>query len=359
MRRIADWFVLLASAVLSVHVVAVIAADDMIKPPASYVGLAAGLLLLAAPLIATCNYRVAGKIDLWLSPALLPVTGSVAHLDGFTWAVVIIVSAVVAPGFYWRRSARRGYPAPLGAVSSWRTAPALFAGSGMFCALVMLSLCWSLGLRWFPLMDDCSSGPLRDERGLPRNIDFTARLIFIGPRTYMGYSMWSIARVEERFSGVAWRPPDLIVLRGAFKPQEKGERLFVEGRRSQGTVTRFLPMVQPSCSCDYTAPVGRAGLAIRVLRERSPRSGGRLIGHIYEGTRISRSRKPIPGARVEITGPGGATVATANAGGVYDANGFPPGQCAFCGGPGTIFEQRRDDRGRAARKRGLGRRCLC
>jgi hypothetical protein len=94
--------------------------------------------------------------------------------------------------------------------------------------------------------------------------------MFVGPRTYLNRSLWALARVEERFSGSL---ANVIVLRGVFQPGDQSRRYFVEGQRSGGALTRFLPIIEPS-PCGRTAPsdFDFAAAALRTLRESATKA---------------------------------------------------------------------------------------
>jgi hypothetical protein len=69
----------------------------------------------------------------------------------------------------------------------------------LWVVLALGASAWFLSLPWFFPIGDCGGRPLLDDYGVPRGIDFTARLLFVGPRTYLGRSLWSLASVEEPF----------------------------------------------------------------------------------------------------------------------------------------------------------------
>jgi hypothetical protein len=95
--------------------------------------------------------------------------------------------AIVIPGFFWKFAVRRGWPVLL-AKSLWLRHRWLTAvlGIGLSGVLALGASIWFLALPWFPPIGDCGGRPLLDDYGVPRGIDFTARLIFVGPRTYFG-----------------------------------------------------------------------------------------------------------------------------------------------------------------------------
>src|SRR5260370_19662556 len=197
----------------------------------------------------------------------------------------------------------------------------------MLCALVVIAALSSLFLPWWPPIGDCGGLPLLTEQGAPRNIDFTARIVFVGPRSFHERSLWSIARVQQRFADPSSGPADLIILRGYFLPRDKSEQYFVEGARSRGALTHFLPIIEP-VACGHTAHLEYAGVALRVLHDSPPRSGGRLIGRVYASLE-SEPRNPVQRVSVLVKGPAGTIVSVTDAQGIYDFIGLPPGHYTF------------------------------
>lgn len=63
------------------------------------------------------------------------------------------------------------------------------------CVLLVVAFFWSLGLPWWAPIGDCGGRPLLDERGIPYNIDFTARIVFVGPRTFSKFRTPLFSRI--------------------------------------------------------------------------------------------------------------------------------------------------------------------
>lgn len=244
-------------------------------PVGLVIGIIAGLTAIVASLVATRNQRKAARIALW-GAAITPlcVVGFSWEFGSMAWSAAIFSGALVIPGFFWRFAARRGWATllPKALWSNHRLSMAAM-GIGLSGVLALGASVWFLALPWFPPVGDCSGRTLLDEHGIPRGIDFTARIIFVGPRTYLGKSLWSLATVDERFSGLPSEVPDLVVLRGFFQPHDRSRRYFVEGQRNSGVLTRFLPIIEPD-PCGRTAPIDNdlAAAALRTLRDRAART---------------------------------------------------------------------------------------
>jgi hypothetical protein len=129
----------------------------------------------------------------------------------------------------------------------------------------------------------------------------------------------AVAIVQERFWGM--RSGVVLLTQGFF---ENGEEYLLDGVHSaEGPLTRFLPIVgfRP---CNHSARLKDAKVDLRILRDKSPRIGVRIIGEVtrYNG----KTREPAPGASVVITGPTGTLTTITDAQGIYDVAGLPPGR---------------------------------
>jgi hypothetical protein len=194
----------------------------------------------------------------------------------------------------------------------------------MFISLSLVALLLSLNFPWQPLVGDCSGGPLL-RQGTPVRFDFTASVLFVGPATNHGQSLWSVVQVDHVYPPKAWTMPTLVILRGGFRIEDTARRYFVEGQRSYAPFGRFLPIIEP-CACGHTKPLEDAALELRVLQEGPPKSGIRLIGQVFKGDRWpSVSRTVAPGIEVLIDGPGGKIELVTDPQGVYDAMETLPG----------------------------------
>ena len=330
LRRLVSWLVVLLGILLGMLVIAVVGGTSVGVHAsfAIFVAVAAGCVPVLTSLIALRNPRRAAWIDLCVSP----ITPFLALL--FPWefgsvlvATAVFLGALAVPGFFWLLTSRHNWPRLLRPPRSLQGARFnAVLGTGLFCVLVIVAAFSSLFLPWWPPVGDCSGRPLLTEQGVPANTDFTARILFVGPRSFRGSSLWSIARVEQRFGSLPAWPSNLVILRGCFNPVDKDEHYFVEGRHSGAAISRFLPVIVP-VACGRTAPLEDAAVALRCLRDGLPRSGGRLIGMVRRGLR--ESNRPAAGVEVRITGPTGSSIFVTDAQGIYDVTGLPPGEYAI------------------------------
>lgn len=314
-----SWFVVVESALLSMFVFAMLAGAEVTPATAIIGAVAAGAILLGAGLAATGKPRVAARINLWA----VPITPVLFLLLPFEFrslgSFLVICGAVAIPGLFWLFAARRNWPSPMSKSFLLRR-PGLTGGlgAGVFVTLVAGALFCSLAVPWWG-PGDCGGGRLLDERGVPRNTDFTARVLFVGPKTFLHRSLWSIARVEQRFSA-PWLP-NIVTVRGFFEPGDKAVSYFVEGSRSHGALLRFLPIMEP-VPCGRTQPAQDAEVALRILHDGPPKVGVRLIGRVYQ----EKSKRPGVKVGVSVEGSAGTTFSVTDAQGVYDLNGLPPGR---------------------------------
>jgi hypothetical protein len=279
------------------------------------------LLLGLTPILAACsamsNPKRACQFVLWLTPFAILVFIERLPLP-FPFSVCVALASTFVPGLFWFLAARRNWPLPL---SRDLHVAALIS---IACVSLVASVALSLMLPWWPLVGDCYGGPLLDESGKPHSVDFTARILIVGPKTFHGYSLFSIARVEERFATAIWSVPKFVVLRDFFRSTDRGEDFFVEGKRSLGPFTRLLPVVE-RVDCGHSRHVSDSDaiVSLRILRDVPPRNGVRVIGSAHSNW---LKPTPVPGLEVFVKGPAGTIAAVTDEHGVYDVVGLPLGQ---------------------------------
>jgi hypothetical protein len=317
LKKVVSWLFVLQGTLVGMLVIAVLGGSPVgVHPPvAVFATVAAGCVPIMASLIATRNPRRAAQMDLWIAP-ITPLLALMFpwEFHGLPLSFVVLSGTLAIPGLFWVLTARRNWPTVLQSPALVHKPRLLtILGCGLLCALVSIAVLSSLFLPWWPLIGDCGGRPLLNQQGLPRNVDFTARILLVGPVSFRDRSLWSIARVEEGFSHVP-SIRNLIVLRGFFRPADKSVRYFVEGSRSEGAITRFLPIIEP-VPCGRTTTLDDATVALRILHDGPPRSGIRMVGQVYEGTR--ETGRPAPGIKILITGPNGPTFSTTDANGIF------------------------------------------
>lgn len=299
-----------------------------------------GFLPIVLCLIGLRDPRIAARFGLPLAvltfiPLFSAIGGSYGIIVGEFghWGVPLALSLLILaiPVIFWKMAARFGWPIPIQR-SLWSIiAGNPYSSSVALVAVLLVVAVGSLSLvLWLPPVGDCSGRPLLDERGVPRGVDFTAKIILVGPRVPLGIlrerSLWSLARVHERFGPRSSKVPQFVVLRGFFEAADQSREYFVESTGGSDTVLGHLvPVVEP-LDCGHTALLEDAGAWVRILREGAPKSGSRLIGRVYRGVRYDRrGRRPAPGIDVNLEGANGTITTVADDDGVYDFTSVPSG----------------------------------
>jgi len=259
-------------------------------------------------------------------------------------------SAVFAAfGSFWRVTHKRGWPPlirPRPQALSRRIAAILLTWIVILCVDVAMTLVFS-ALRSSLYSSDCGPKPPFTHCLSPTHTVFTARVILVGrslqartrvPGTLDGVTRpgphdqrlgdWAIGLVQERFWGLPWWRPNLVLLTDYL--YWKGETYFIDGRRADGLLARVLPIVSGGISCSRTRPVGEARVDLRVLKEGPSINGVRIIGDVHGPEPYVEYRHPpttpsfVSGARIVVTSRTAATVATTDESGLYEIDGLPP-----------------------------------
>jgi hypothetical protein len=331
-QRVISWLVILDGILLAMFVIAAFEGGYLWigHPIRAILIFITEFLPLLASLMALRKPRLAARIYLWTAPlATLLVCLFPWHFGAGWGGAIFFFAGVLLPGLFWLFTSRRGWPVAMkGPFLPGR--PRLTkagAGAGLYCCLAAMALIPSWFVYWWDPMGCEYRRPLLYEDATPLGIDFTAKIVWVAPRSLYGKSLWSIARIEQRFSGVPWCLPNVIILRNFFKPGDQGQRFFVQGSRSEALLSRFLPIIQPF-PCGHTKHLEEAALAIEVLRDVTSRTGVRIVGQVLIDRGYSTESPPplpVPGATILIQGPAGSTTLVTNTDGIYDATGLPPG----------------------------------
>jgi len=271
------------------------------------------LLLIAAPLPGAC-------LAWWLRHQ--------RHHEGVVLTETLLAFAMTLlplaiPGIFWILTARAGWTPTLNSNFMRRRLFRLCAGAGLFASFVLVALVWSLyspKYRW----TECYKGyPSLSVPRFSGQAVFAARSVFVGGRgswVVPDRGSWSLMRVQRRFWGLPrWVPP-LVIVRGIFRIEQVD--YLVDGQRSQGLLTHFLPFIDwyPCCHTELAA---YAVADLRALSEGPPKSGVRIIGTVY--THVPGGDGLARNVEVIITGPKGSISATTDEQGVYDVSGLPEG----------------------------------
>lgn len=296
----------------------------MLKAPmALFAMCVSGFLPIIASIAATFNPHRASRILLYATPLSLLFALLFGRPFGDPRFVFeIFLGSTLIPGVFWFVFSRYKWPPLIS--KTWfarRRGIAVALFSFFFIVACGVAILASLSLPWWPPIGDCGGRPLIDAAGHPLNIVFTARLLLVGPRSFMGSSLWSAGRVEQRFADVPSWGGNIVFLRGSFKKADKAGQFFVEGQRSTGVLTRFLPIIEP-VPCGRTRPLKYADVPLRILQDGLPRDGARLLGRVYR----YRSKTPVAGIKVLLDGPDGTKALQTDSSGIFDVSGLRSGE---------------------------------
>jgi hypothetical protein len=277
---------------------------------------AARLFLLAAPVEAGC-------FAWWQR---------LGYYDGmFSFHKFVVVFAgtaalLIVPGAFWLITNRWGWP-PLIKVRSIAGAPIrqpIIPNAAILLLLVFACACASL---YFPLAEgDCGGRPPVSVQTSPRQVVFTGRILYLDHHWFSKdtVSHWAVLRVDRVYWGLPRWMTGIVALRGYFSATDDGQEYFVDAHRSEGALTRFLPIVE-HYPCCHTALFSDAKVDLRVLQDGPPKSNVRIIGRVYSFLPDGPGTEFVPGATIVVTGPAGGVTAITDQNGIYDLRDLPPG----------------------------------
>jgi hypothetical protein len=291
-----------------------------------------GFIPLFASVIAARSPSRAGLLFLFSTPFALAAS-FLTQIDRLRygmilWYVLLGYSSLstlvifVLPGLFWLGTQRLNWAPVMSRPESVSPGHKILRIGRMAVLLSCLVLIGAVVLAVLtpPFFMDCNkSAPISARE--PGQVVFVARIVrTLGPcEEYSGHHACggAVAIVRERFWGI--RSSVVLLTQGFF---ENGEQYLLDGVRATDPLTRFLPIVgfRP---CNHSARLKDAAVDLRVLRDRSPRLGVRIIGSVtrYNG----KEREAAPGRKVAITGPSGTVTVTTDNQGIYDLTGLPPG----------------------------------
>ena len=272
------------------------------------------LFLISAALVSPVLVR-----SQW-SPSLLP------RLAG--WSTLLVIF-----GLFWLGTNKWEW-SPLASPRPTSLRGSLSILCATCAAIVLLDIVATLALTafgsslWGP---DCRGRALFSKPAFAGHAVFTARLVYVGHKNTdrLGWQAgdWAIGVVQDRFWGLPWWNSHLVLLTHAIFWQ--GETYFIDGRRSEGLLTRFLPIVEAG-PCARTRPIVDATVDLRVLHESLPATGARIIGFVRkpepwtQGLTPPKPHTPFVGAKITATGPSGKTSVVADQEGIYEIDNLPP-----------------------------------
>jgi hypothetical protein len=283
------------------------------------------------------------------------------------WSIVILPRLVefsvpfLVFGMFWLGTYWRGWP-PL-TVAKRRPLPRRLAvaaiGGVLVAVLLLLGTLAVSAEQSFADENDCGERPWFTRPLSSDHAAFTARAIRVGHVTQISGRWagdWAIGLVQERFWGLPWWNPRLVLLTN--QTFWEGETYLIDGKRDRRLLSRLLPIVEAG-PCTRTAPVAHS-LELRLLRKPPSPNEVRIVGfvddHIHpreappvplppkrDAYRMTKDEiyalverrnyslvnyhwyeVYLPGARVRVTGSSGSVIVTSDRDGLFEVAGMCP-----------------------------------
>jgi hypothetical protein len=254
-------------------------------------------------------------------------------------------SPFVLFGLFWLRTDKWGWPSLL---RSRLRSPAnrVLVFSATCVGILFLNIVFVLtlsGLRSSLFSGDCSAKPPFVRPSSPAHAVFTAKVLFAGrsieamlsahgaPQPTDGdrkVGDWAIGLVQERFWGMPNWTRLVLLTNYAYWD---GETYFVDGRRVDGVVTQFFPIVWGGIGCSRTKPIGYADVDLRLLRNPPAPGTTHVIGYVREPEKfrpgLTRPTRPTlrANAQIQVTGPAFSRTLTTDSTGIYEVDDLTPG----------------------------------
>jgi hypothetical protein len=315
--------------------------------PVIAIGLAA---LFYAPFLAPlCLWRKKRRAALVFALAVFPAGFVFA---GSRWSVALLPGLVgcsvpfLVFGQFWLRTAKLGWPSLVQPCSPRKRVLAVVATCvGILCLDVVFTLMLS-GLGSSLFSGDCRGHAPYLHPDSPTHAVFTAKILFAGrsirgiirPQSILrgdpadsirdhGAGDWAIGMVEETFWGTPHWARFVLLTNNLYW---EGETYFIDGRRDQGLLTQYLPVVGGGVSCSRTRPAQTAVVDLRLLR-RPPAGGTRIMGYVrgpgvFTSLRDRPAKAPfLAGIRIQVTGSAYTGTVVTDSTGVYELDDLAPG----------------------------------
>lgn len=303
-----------------------------------FLRIALGLTLLffvpfVVPLFAIRNKKRAIYLFLisavLVSPVLVRSQWSASLLPRLAgWSALLVIF-----GLFWLGSNKWGW-SPLVSPRPTSRRARLWILCATCAAIVLLDIVATLAFTafgsslWGP---DCRGRALFSKPAFAGHAVFTARLVYVGHKNTdrLGWQAgdWAIGVVKDRFWGLLWWNSHLVLLTHSIFWQ--GETYFIDGRRPEGLLTRFLPIVEAG-PCARTRPIVDATVDLRALHESPPAAGVRIIGFVRkpepwsQGLTPPKPHTPVAGAKITATSLSGKTSTVTDQEGIYEIDNLAP-----------------------------------
>lgn len=316
-KKTLAWLVVLLGilfGVLALALLGIQGTEDLDNPWRLVAWFALGSVSIAGSCIAMWNPRFAGLMFPVAAAVTVLVRLSNPRRAYIGREAVLILGPLLFFGLFWYFTSFAGWPRLLaGSLTPRRKAALGLLAFLTLSSLVLIGAVLFTIMRPSCLFIDCGrSEPFATQQ-------YKGHAVFTAVVRYP-----AIAVVKERFWGLpaGWNKVVLVAPWGVGHSTFDGRALFIDGRRADGLITRFLPIVDIT-HCSRTSPLERAALDVRILRQGPSQKGVRIVGHVRgEGNQLRR------GVEVVITGPMGDIPTTTDREGIFDLKDLPPGKYA-------------------------------
>jgi hypothetical protein len=277
--------------------------------------MALGCVVAVGSWIAVWNRKLSAVILLTAAPVItvIALIGLIRYRPfDFAVGAAFVLVPLLPLGLFWHFTNRGDWP-PLIVPGSAFPARRVIASMVAFSLLTCLTLIGSVVVTLLPRLEigDCGRSRPFATRQYGGQIVFVAKLRDPG-----------LAVVREHFWGLpSWNSRFVLIAHwGIGHNVLDGSTYFIDGHRSTGLLTRFLPIVEIQ-RCGRFRPIDQAALDIRMLRDGPSQKAVRVVGQV-----TGAHYKPRVGVRVAITGPAGTILTTTDREGIYDVADLPPGR---------------------------------
>jgi len=273
-----------------------------------------GLVPLVASFVALGNRKRAGLLYIGgAAIVMLFALPSRAYPEILTAAREASTILMVL-GLFWLVTHMRGWPRIVPERVWSRRVRVRVAALGCLIVFVLVSVtAIAISMSW-ELPGDCDEPP-------PFTKPHPGRAVFVARVVHVDRFLGAVAVVQEQFLGLPWHSR-IVFLKAPGKP---GDQYFVDGRVDNGLLTRnILPVIDTKCT--GSALLQDATVELRLLRDSPHWDGVRIIGRVLKLRGEQPGNPPLPGVRVIVAGPAGATIAVTDQDGIYDVSGLASGQ---------------------------------
>jgi hypothetical protein len=312
MKRTLSWIAFAAGALFGVLALAELGALESHPGknqwPTIATWIVSAAISLAGSWVAIYLRKLGGLILLVTSPLILLTLLTSYHTTSRLLSASILGLPLIL-GVFWWLTKRAGWPEPIGnsALLKHKVIASVLASVGV----VLLSVLGSVAITMLsvPLTVNCG-------RKEPfASAQYEGQTVFVATLHNPGF-----ADVTEHFWGLAENTKFVVIAGWGWGHNPiSGNTYFVDGHRSSGLITRFLPIVEVS-HCGRSNPLDRAKLDLRILRTGSSQKGVRIVGQVN-----GMHNTPRPDLRILVNGPVQKIETVTDKDGIFDLTDLEPG----------------------------------